>query len=54
VHAGRQKLKLDEKTSWQIADEAVEESRWHGGWPALDEKAPMRPLALGSGSYDKR
>ena len=25
VHAGRQKLKLDEETRWQIAGEAVEE-----------------------------
>ena len=31
VHAGRQKLKLDEETRWQVAGEAVEELRCYGG-----------------------
>ena len=50
VHAGPQKLELDEDTRWQIAGEAIEELRRHGG----DEEAPMRPLAPGSGPRDKR
>jgi hypothetical protein len=47
VHAGRQKLKLDEDTRWQVAGEAVEELRRYGGWKELDDEAPMRPLARG-------
>jgi len=31
------KLKLDEETRWQIAGEAIEEIRRHGGWKELDE-----------------
>ena len=54
VHAGPQKLELDEDTRWQIADEAIEELRRHGGWKELDEEAPMRPLAPGSGPHDRR
>ena len=54
VHVGAKKLKLDEETRWQIAGEAVEELRRHGGWKELDEEAPMRPLAPGSGPHDKR
>jgi hypothetical protein len=42
VHAGRQKLKLDEETRWQIAGEAIEELRRYGGWQALDEEAPIK------------
>ena len=49
VHIGPKKLKLDEETG-----EAVEELRRHGGWKELDEEAPMRPLAPGSGPHDKR
>jgi len=48
------KLKLDEEIRWQIAGEAIEELRRHGGWKELDEEAPMRPLAPGSGPHDKR
>ena len=40
VHAGRQKLKLDEETRWQIAGEVIEELRRYGGWKELDEEAP--------------
>src|SRR3974377_1421209 len=54
VHIGPKKLKLDEETRWQIAGEAVEELRRYGGWKELDEEAPMRPLAPGSGAHDKR
>ena len=54
VHAGRQKLKLDEETRWQIAGEAIEELRRYGGWKELDEEAPMRDLAPGTGPHDKR
>jgi hypothetical protein len=41
------KLKFDEDTRWQIAGEAVEELRRHGGWKELDEEAPMRPAGAG-------
>ena len=44
----------DEETRWQVAGEAIEELRRHGGWKELDEEAPMRPLAPGSGAHDKR
>jgi hypothetical protein len=54
VHAGRQKLKLDENMRWQVAGEAVEELRRYGGWKELDVEAPMRPLAPGSGPHDRR
>ena len=47
MHIGAKKLKLDEETRRQIAGEAVEELRRHGGWKELDEEAPMRPLARG-------
>jgi len=33
VHAGRQKLKLDEETRWQVAGEAIDVGRY-GGWKA--------------------
>jgi len=54
VHIGRKKLRLDEETRWQIAGEAVEELRRYGGWKELDQEAPVRPLAPGSGPHDKR
>jgi len=44
VHAGRQKLKLDEETRWQIAGEAVEELRRRGGQKERGS-APVRLLA---------
>ena len=50
----RQKLKLDEDTRWQIAGETIEELRRYGGGKALDEEAPMRPMAPSSGPHDKR
>src|SRR3974390_2828011 len=53
VHAGRQKLKLDEETRWQIAGEVIEELRRYGGWKELDEEAPMRDLAPGTGPHEK-
>jgi len=54
VHAGRQKLKLDEETRWQIAGEAIEELHRYGCWKELDEEAPMRDLAPSTGPHDKR
>lgn len=54
MHAGRQKLKLDEETRWQIAGEAIEELHRYGGWKELDEEAPMRDLAPSTGPHDKR
>ena len=52
VHTGRQKL--DDETRSQIAGEAIEELRRYGGWKELDEEAPMRDLAPGTGPHDKR
>jgi hypothetical protein len=54
VHIGAKRLKIDEETRWQVAGEAIEELRRHGGWKELDEEAPMRPLAPGSGPHDQR
>jgi len=51
---GPTRLKLDEETRWQIAGEAIEELRRYGGWKELDEEAPMRDLAPGTGPHDKR
>jgi hypothetical protein len=51
---GPTKLKLDEETRWQIAGEAIEGLRRYGGWKELDEEAPMRDLAPGTGPHDKR
>jgi hypothetical protein len=47
MHAGRQKLKLDADTRWQVTSEAVEELHRYGGWKALNEEAPMRTSLAG-------
>jgi len=41
---------------YQTSEElmAPAKRRYYGGWNALDEEAPMRPLAPGSGHHDKR
>ena len=49
----RRELKLDEETRWQITGE-IEGLRQHGEWEWLDEEAPMRALAPGSGPHDRR
>jgi len=50
----RQKLKLDEDMRWQITGESIEELHRYGGGKALDEEAPMRPMAPSCGPHDKR
>jgi len=41
VHAGRQKLKLDEETRWQVAGEAIDVGPLRRLEGALYEEAPI-------------
>jgi len=44
VHAGRQKLKLDEETRWQVAGEAIDELGRYGGWKARSMRKLQSPI----------
>lgn len=52
VRLGAKRLALPEDERNQIAGQAVEELRRYGGWQALDEEAPIRHPAPGSGESD--
>jgi hypothetical protein len=47
VHVGPKRLKLGEDTRWQVAGEAIDELRKHGGWKELDEEAPIKVAQAG-------
>jgi len=54
VRVGSKRLLLSEETRDRIAADAVAELRRHGGWKALDEKAPIIRPPASDRADDKR
>jgi len=54
VRLARHSLGLSEEQRYEIADRTIAELTKYGGWPELNDRPELRPLASAQNPNDKR